>query len=36
VIYVPAAEEHQFVDVTKNLALVVVFAPPYESRASGV
>jgi mannose-6-phosphate isomerase-like protein (cupin superfamily) len=36
VIYVPTAEEHRFVDVTEDLALVVVFAPPYESRASGV
>jgi mannose-6-phosphate isomerase-like protein (cupin superfamily) len=36
VIYVPAAEEHHFVDITEDLCLVVVFAPPYESRASGV
>jgi mannose-6-phosphate isomerase-like protein (cupin superfamily) len=35
VIYVPTAEEHRFVDVTEDLALVVVFVPPYESRASG-
>jgi mannose-6-phosphate isomerase-like protein (cupin superfamily) len=35
VIYVPAAEEHHFVDITEELALVVVFAPRYESRASG-
>jgi mannose-6-phosphate isomerase-like protein (cupin superfamily) len=34
VIYVPAAEEHQFVDITEDLALFVVFAPPYESRPS--
>jgi mannose-6-phosphate isomerase-like protein (cupin superfamily) len=34
VIYVPAAETHQFVDITEDLALVVVFAPPYESRAT--
>jgi len=31
-IFVAAGEEHRFVDVTENLALVVVFAPPYESR----
>ena len=35
VIYVPAAEEHRFVDVTEDLCRVVVFAPPYESRAIG-
>jgi mannose-6-phosphate isomerase-like protein (cupin superfamily) len=35
VIYVPAAEEHRFVDVTEDLALIVVFAPPYGSRARG-
>jgi len=33
VIYVPAGEEHRFTDVTEDLALVVVFAPPYGSRA---
>jgi mannose-6-phosphate isomerase-like protein (cupin superfamily) len=32
VIYVPARERHQFVDVTEDLALLVVFAPAYESR----
>jgi hypothetical protein len=36
VIYVPTAEEHRFVDVTEDLALLVVFAPPYESRAGSV
>lgn len=35
VIYVPTAEEHRFVDITADLSLVVVFAPPYESRAPG-
>ena len=33
VIYVPAGETHTFTDVTENLALVVVFAPPYGSRS---
>ena len=33
VIYVPAGETHTFTDVTEDLALVVVFAPPYGSRS---
>jgi len=33
VIFVPAGEEHRFVDVTGDLALLVVFAPAYRSRA---
>jgi mannose-6-phosphate isomerase-like protein (cupin superfamily) len=33
VIFVPAREEHRFVDITEDLALLVVFAPPYRSRA---
>ena len=33
VIFVPAGEQHQFTDVTEDLALLVVFAPPYGSRA---
>jgi mannose-6-phosphate isomerase-like protein (cupin superfamily) len=32
VVYVPAGEEHKFTEVTEDLALVVVFAPPYGSR----
>lgn len=32
VIYVPAGEDHRFVDVTEDLALLVVFAPAYRSR----
>ncbi len=32
VIYVPAGETHRFTDVTEDLALIVVFAPPYGSR----
>jgi len=31
VIYVPAGEEHRFTEVTEDLSLVVVFAPPYTS-----
>lgn len=34
VIYVPAHEEHRFVDITEDLALIVVFAPAYRSRAT--
>ena len=32
VIFVPAGEEHRFVDVSEDLALLVVFAPAYGSR----
>ena len=32
VIFVPAGERHQFTDVRGDLALLVVFAPPYGSR----
>jgi mannose-6-phosphate isomerase-like protein (cupin superfamily) len=35
VIYVPAGEVHRFVDVTADLALLVLFAPAEESRAAG-
>ena len=28
VLFVPAGEEHRFVDVTEDLALIVLFAPP--------
>ncbi|MGP4110265.1 cupin domain-containing protein [Streptomyces sp. 4N509B] len=34
VIFVPAGEEHRFVDVTEDLTLLVVFGPAYGSRAS--
>lgn len=34
VIYVPAGEEHRFTDITGDLALLVIFAPPYKSRAT--
>ena len=33
VVYVPAGEEHRFVDVTEDLSLFVLFAPPEGSRA---
>jgi len=30
-LYVPAGEEHRFIDVTEDLAILVLFAPPYGS-----
>jgi mannose-6-phosphate isomerase-like protein (cupin superfamily) len=33
VIFVPAGEDHQFVDVVEDLSLLVIFAPAYWSRA---
>jgi len=36
VIFVPAGEEHRFTDVTEDLALLVVFAPAYDSRSAAV
>ena len=33
VVFVPAGEPHTFTEITDDLALVVVFAPPYGSRA---
>jgi len=33
VVYVPAGEEHRFVDVTEDLSLFVLFAPAEGSRA---
>lgn len=32
VVYVPAREEHRFVDVSEDLSIVVVFAPAERSR----
>ena len=29
---VPAGEDHRFEDISADLAMVVMFAPPYESR----
>ena len=34
VVFVPAGERHKFTDVTEDLALLVVFAPPYGSRTA--
>jgi mannose-6-phosphate isomerase-like protein (cupin superfamily) len=31
VLYVPAGEEHRFVDITENLSMLVVFAPAYSA-----
>jgi mannose-6-phosphate isomerase-like protein (cupin superfamily) len=31
-IFVPAGEQHRFVDISEDLALLVVFAPPYSGR----
>jgi mannose-6-phosphate isomerase-like protein (cupin superfamily) len=33
VVFVPAGETHTFTEIVEDLALVVVFAPPYGSRA---
>jgi quercetin dioxygenase-like cupin family protein len=35
VIFVPAGEEHRFVDVSEDLALLVVFGPAYGSGSTG-
>ena len=35
VVFVPAGERHKFTEVSEDLALLVVFAPPYGSRAAG-
>jgi len=35
VVFVPAAEAHQFTEIVEDLALLVIFAPPYESRGAG-
>ena len=34
VAYVPAMETHQFTGILEDLALLVIFAPPYGSRAA--
>jgi mannose-6-phosphate isomerase-like protein (cupin superfamily) len=34
VIYIPAGEHHRFTDVTADLGLIVIFAPPYGSRTA--
>jgi hypothetical protein len=33
VVFVPAGEAHRFTEIAEDLALIVVFAPPYGSRA---
>jgi mannose-6-phosphate isomerase-like protein (cupin superfamily) len=33
VVFVPAMEPHQFTEILEDLAMVVIFAPPYGSRA---
>jgi mannose-6-phosphate isomerase-like protein (cupin superfamily) len=33
VVFVPAMEPHQFTEIIEDLAMVVIFAPPYGSRA---
>ena len=35
VVFVPAGERHRFTEVSEDLALLVIFAPPYESRSAG-
>jgi len=35
VVFVPAMETHQFTQILEDLAMVVIFAPPYGSRAAG-
>lgn len=32
VVFVPGGEEHRFFDVTEDLTLLVLFAPPYSGR----
>ena len=34
VVFVPAGEPHKFTEISEDLALLVVFAPPYGSRAA--
>jgi quercetin dioxygenase-like cupin family protein len=35
VVYVPAGQSHRFTDIEEDLAILVLFAPPYRSRQSG-
>ena len=35
VLFVPAGETHMFTEIREDLSLIVVFAPPYGSRAKG-
>jgi mannose-6-phosphate isomerase-like protein (cupin superfamily) len=34
VVFVPAMGTHQFTEILEDLAMVVIFAPPYGSRAA--
>jgi mannose-6-phosphate isomerase-like protein (cupin superfamily) len=34
VVFVPAGETHKFTEIGEDLAMIVVFAPPYGSRAA--
>ena len=34
VVFVPAMETHQFTEILEDLAMLVVFAPPYGSRGA--
>ncbi len=34
VVFVPAMETHRFTEILEDLAVVVIFAPPYGSRAA--
>lgn len=34
-LYVPANEEHRFVEVTEDLTVLVIFVPPEHSRGAG-
>ena len=36
VVFVPAGETHRFTDITEDLALVVVFAPPLRIAGGGL
>jgi mannose-6-phosphate isomerase-like protein (cupin superfamily) len=35
VVYVPARERHRFIDITEDLAVLVIFAPPEGSALGG-
>jgi mannose-6-phosphate isomerase-like protein (cupin superfamily) len=35
VVFVPAMEAHRFAEIDEDLALLVIFAPPYGSSAAG-
>lgn len=35
VVYVPADESHRFTEISEDLVLIVIVAPPYKSREQG-